>query len=103
MMQQYGNEVDPYQLELLLSQHSKIKEAKVVNIPDPQSGEIIIAWVIRESSDLSEAEVLHYCREEVSSSEVPQAVYFTEEFPMTASGKIQKVKLRDDAIKRYSK
>jgi fatty-acyl-CoA synthase len=58
--------------------------------------------VRRRGSSLTEDEVREFCRENVARHKVPGYVDFVEEYPMTASGKIQKYKLREAAVERYN-
>ena len=51
-------------------------------------------------SRMTEAELLEYCRGRIASFKVPRHVFLVDEFPMTSSGKIQKVKLREEALRR---
>nr|MDP9486958.1 AMP-binding protein [Actinomycetota bacterium] len=52
-------------------------------------------------SNLSAEDIKDYCRESVAYYKVPEYVDFVEEYPMTASGKVQKYKLREAAVERY--
>ena len=75
--------------------------AAVVSYPDARLSEVGVAFVRCEPGQTSsEAEVLEHCRGRIASFKVPRHVFFVEEFPMTSSGKIQKVKLREDARRR---
>jgi len=51
---------------------------------------------------LAQADLLEYCRGRIASFKVPRHVFLVDEFPMTSSGKIQKVKLREEARRRLS-
>jgi fatty-acyl-CoA synthase len=55
----------------------------------------------KEGSSLTEDDVKEYCRENIARHKVPKYVDFVEEYPMTASGKIQKYKLREAAVERH--
>ncbi|WP_027963300.1 AMP-binding enzyme [Halalkalibacillus halophilus] len=101
-MQQYGEEVDSYKVEEFVASIDGVFDAKIVNIPDPVHGEIIIAWVIKEDEALSSEAIFEQLNEKFPDKQIPQAIYFKEEFPMTASGKIQKAKLRDEATNRFN-
>jgi fatty-acyl-CoA synthase len=56
---------------------------------------------LKEDASITEEDVKEYCREHIARYKVPEYVDFVEEFPMTGSGKIQKFKLREDAVERY--
>ncbi len=63
-------------------------------MPDKKLGEVVKAFIIPDG-ELSEEEIKQFCRERVANFKVPRYVEFVGEFPMTASGKIQKYKLRE--------
>ncbi len=104
MLKVGGENVDPMEVEGLLREHGAIHEAAVVGCPDEKLAEIAVAYVQREpDTPLSEEEVIGFCRGRVASFKIPRHVVFVDEFPMTASGKIRKVELRDDAKKRFGR
>jgi acyl-CoA synthetase (AMP-forming)/AMP-acid ligase II len=81
--------------------HPGINLAAVVSYPDPRLHEVGVAFVRREPGHVvSEEDVLAHCRGRIASFKIPRAVIFVDEFPMTSSGKIQKVKLREAALER---
>ncbi|MGH3147402.1 MAG: AMP-binding enzyme, partial [Rubrobacter sp.] len=74
----------------------------VYGVPDERYGEQIAAAIQkRPGSELTEEEVKEYCRDNIARFKVPIYVDFVEGYPMTASGKIQKYKLRESAVERY--
>lgn len=94
-----GENVYPREIEEFLHTHPDIVDAQVIGVPDTRFGEQIMAWVRkRDSSDLSEAEVIAHCKGRIAHFKVPTYVRFTDEFPMTVTGKIQKYRLRKLAI-----
>lgn len=94
-----GENVYPREIEEYLFTHPDVIDAQVIGVPDERFGEQIMAWVQkREASDLSEAELIDFCKGTIAHFKVPQYVRFTDEFPMTVTGKIQKFKLRERAI-----
>jgi fatty-acyl-CoA synthase len=67
-------------------------------VPDTKYGEVVGAFVVRsEGSDIGEGDIQEYTRARLARYKCPKYVFFVDEFPMTASGKIQKFKLRDMA------
>ena len=71
----------------------------IVGYPDERLHEVAIAYIVRTAgSQLSEDEVLSELRGNVASFKIPRHVMFVDEFPMTPSGKVQKVKLRAAAL-----
>ena len=75
--------------------------AAVVSYPDARLSEVGVAFIKREPGHaVSDAELLAQCRGRIASFKIPRHVIFVDDFPMTSSGKIQKVKLRDEALRR---
>jgi fatty-acyl-CoA synthase len=94
-----GENVDPMEVEAFLMSHPAINLAAVVALPDARLSEVGVAFVRLEPGHaLHESEVIDYCRGKIASFKIPRHVVFVDEFPMTSSGKIQKVKLRADAL-----
>ncbi|USK72443.1 AMP-binding protein [Peribacillus asahii] len=94
-----GENVYPREVEEFLYQHPAILDVQVVGVPDKKYGEAVMAWIIlKEGETLTEEEVKEYCKGQISHFKIPRYVQFTEEYPMTASGKIQKFKLKEQSI-----
>ncbi len=97
-----GENVYPREIEEFLYGHPRIRDVQVVGVPDVKYGEEIMAWIQTEDDgDITLDEVKEYCQGKIAHYKVPRYVAATDEFPMTVTGKIQKFKLRDDAIERY--
>jgi fatty-acyl-CoA synthase len=96
-----GENVDPMEVEAFLMSLGGINLAAVVSFPDARLSEVGVAFVRREPGHgLGEADVLAQCKGRIASFKVPRHVIFVDDFPMTSSGKIQKVKLREEALRR---
>ncbi|HZJ48276.1 MAG TPA: AMP-binding protein [Acidimicrobiia bacterium] len=94
-----GDNVYPREIEEYLFTHPDVVDAQVIGVPDERFGEQIMAWVQkREGSDLTETDVIDYCKGRIAHFKVPRYVRFTDTFPMTVTGKIQKFKLKERAI-----
>jgi fatty-acyl-CoA synthase len=97
-----GENVYPREIEEFLYTHPDISDVQVYGVPDERYGEQVAAAIKkRQGADLTEEDVREYCRENIARYKVPHYVDFVEEYPMTASGKIQKYKLREAAIERH--
>ena len=97
-----GENVYPREIEEFLYTHPDISDVQVYGVPDEKYGEQVAAAIKkRPHSDLTAEDVKEYCRQNIAYYKVPEYVDFVEEYPMTASGKIQKYKLREAAIERY--
>jgi fatty-acyl-CoA synthase len=97
-----GENVDPMEVEAYLMSHPGINLAAVVAYPDARLSEVGVAFVRRAPGKaLTEEDVLAHCRGRIASFKIPRHVVFLDDFPMTSSGKIQKVKLREEALRRW--
>ncbi len=95
-----GENIYPRQIEELLVRHPKVADVQVLGVPDKFFGEELLAVVLpREGVQLSEEELREYCKDQISHQKIPRYFQFVDAFPMTASGKIQKFVLRQNAIK----
>jgi len=97
-----GENVDPMEVEAFLVTHPAIQACSVVGLPDARLAEVAVAFVqVAPGHTLSEQEVVEHCRGRVASFKIPRHVLFVDEFPMTSSGKVQKVKLRERARREW--
>jgi fatty-acyl-CoA synthase len=95
-----GENVDPMEVEAYLMGHPAISLAAVVSYPDARLSEVGVAFVRCEPGHrITASDVLAFCRGRIASFKIPRHVLFVEDFPMTSSGKIQKVKLREEALR----
>ncbi len=94
-----GENVYPREVEEFLHTHPAVLEASVFGVPDDRYGEELMAWIrVREGHTLTEDEVREYCKDRIAHFKRPRYVKFADEFPMTVTGKVQKFKMRDQAI-----
>lgn len=98
MLKVGGENVAPAEIEAKLMELDGLLSVAVVGYPDPRLHEVAVAFVIREGEGLSEEAVLEHLRGRVASFKIPRHVVFVDAFPMTPSGKVQKVKLRARAL-----
>lgn len=98
-----GENIYPREIEEFLYSHPKILDVQVVGVPDPLYGEQVLACIrVKEGESLTEEEVRSYCEGRIARFKIPRYIQFVSEYPMTASGKIQKFKLREQAITAFS-
>jgi fatty-acyl-CoA synthase len=96
-----GENVDPMEVEAFLMSLAGVNLAAVVSFPDARLSEVGVAFVRREPGHpVTDGDVLAHCKGRIASFKIPRHVIFIDDFPMTSSGKIQKVKLREEALKR---
>ena len=94
-----GENVYPREVEEFLYGHPDVADVQVVGVPDARYGEELVAWVtLREGAVAGEEDIREFCRGRIAHFKVPRYVRFTDAFPMTVTGKIQKYKLREAAI-----
>jgi fatty-acyl-CoA synthase len=94
-----GENVYPREVEEFLYAHPDIGDVQVIGVPDDRYGEELMAWVIpREGAALDEDAVREFCRGKIAHYKVPRYVKFVDSFPMTITGKVQKFKMREQAI-----
>ncbi|MDY0387468.1 MAG: AMP-binding protein [Methanolobus sp.] len=99
-----GENIYPREIEEFLFTVPGIRSAQVVGIPDEKYGEIIGAFVISEGvNELTEEDIRDYSIAKIARYKVPKHVFFVDEYPLTASGKVQKFKLRDLAVELLEK
>ena len=91
-----GENVYPREVEEFLYGHPKISEVQVIGVPDPKYGEDVCAWVrLREGATATSEEIREFCRGQIATYKIPRYVKFTDGFPMTVTGKIQKFRMRE--------
>ena len=91
-----GENVYPREIEEFLYRMEGIKDVQVVGVPSRKYGEEVGAFVIlKEGFDYAVEDIRDFCRGQISRYKIPKYVAFLDEYPMTASGKIQKFKLRE--------
>ncbi len=99
-----GENIYPREIEEFLFTVPGVKSAQVVGIPDEKYGEIVGAFVVPEDGkELTEEDVRDYSLSKIARYKVPKHVFFVEDYPLTASGKVQKFKLRDLAVELLKK
>ena len=95
-----GENLFPVEVEEFLICHPGVAEVQVVGVPDAFYGEELLAVIIpRAGEQFSEEELRDYCKGRISHQKIPRYFQFVESFPLTASGKVQKFVLREQAIK----
>ncbi len=95
-----GENIYPREIEEFLFAHPKIKDVQVIGVPDKKYGEEIQAWIqLKEGESATADEVREFCRGNIAHYKIPRYIRFASAFPMTVTGKIQKFKMREMAIK----
>ncbi|WP_372931867.1 AMP-binding protein [Mariniphaga sediminis] len=91
-----GENIYPREIENFLYNMPQIETVEVAAIPSPKYGEEVAAFIkLKEGQTLSDADITDFCRGQIAWFKTPKYFFFVKEFPMTASGKIQKYKLSE--------
>ncbi|ORC16154.1 AMP-binding protein [Rhodococcus qingshengii] len=95
-----GENVYPREIEEFLYTHPDILDAQVIGVPDAKYGEELMVWVqMREGADELDADsVRAFCTGKLAHYKIPRYVHVVDEFPMTVTGKVRKIAMREQAI-----
>jgi len=94
-----GENIYPREIEEYLYGHPAIEDVQVIGVPDEKYGEQVMAWVkLREGAEATGEDIRDFCRGRIAHFKVPRYVKFVDGFPMTVTGKIRKVEMREVSI-----
>ena len=95
-----GENIYPREIEEFLYTHPDIVDAQVIGVPDERYGEELMAWIrLREGAEPLDAETLRsFCTGKLAHYKIPRYVHLVEEFPMTVTGKVRKVEMRERSL-----
>jgi fatty-acyl-CoA synthase len=97
-----GENIYPREIEEFLYTHPDVADVQVVGVPDERYGEELAAYVIRrQGAEVDEDALREYCRGRIAHYKVPRYFAFTDEFPITVTGKVQKFRLREMGIEQF--
>ena len=100
MLRVGGENLAPAEVEEVLCQHPKVRQAAVVGIPDERLVEVPAAVLeLKPGEGCSAEEIVDFCKSRLAAYKVPRTIAFVDSLPMTGSGKIQKFRLRQDVFK----
>ncbi|MDI3280279.1 MAG: AMP-binding protein [Bacillota bacterium] len=95
-----GENIYPREIEEFLHTHPKVMDAQVVGVPSLKYGEEVMAYIrLKPGVQATEEEIREFFQARISRHKIPRYIKFVDSYPMTASGKVQKYKLREQAIK----
>lgn len=96
-----GENIYPREIEDLIFNHPKVAEVAVFGIPDEFYGEELMAWIQLHSGEImDEEEIRDFCKDKIAHFKIPKYIWFVDEFPMTVTGKLQKFRMREIAMKK---
>jgi fatty-acyl-CoA synthase len=94
-----GENIYPREVEEFLYSHPDISDVQVIGVPDPRYGEELMAWIKLKPGTTGDEEAIRaWCSGRIAHYKVPRHIRFVDEYPMTVTGKIQKFKMREQAI-----
>jgi fatty-acyl-CoA synthase len=97
-----GENIYPKEIEEFIYTHPKVQDVQVVGVPSHRYGEEVLACVVlRQGAALTEEGLKDYISSHMARHKTPKFIWFMQEFPQTASGKIQKYKLREMAAEKF--
>ncbi len=95
-----GENISPKEIEDFIYKHPSVEDVQVIGVPSEKYGEEVMAWVkLKQGEPISEQELATFCKEHIAYYKVPKYWKFVEDFPMTVSGKIRKIEMREIAAK----
>lgn len=95
-----GENISPREIEEFLYHMPGVKDAQVVAVPSDKYGEDVGVFIITKTGVmLTTEDVRDFCKDKIARYKIPRYVFFVDEYPLTGSGKIQKFKLREMALK----
>jgi long-chain acyl-CoA synthetase len=92
-----GFNVYPNEVEAVIAAHPGVADCAVVGVPDEDTGEWVVAYVIRRDHGLTVEAIREHCRQSLTPYKVPKLVIFRDELPKSPVGKVLRKDLRDDA------
>ena len=94
-----GENVYPREIEEFLHAHPDVEDVQVIGVPDEKYGEELMAWVkLRPGGEATPDELRDFCRGKIAHFKVPRYVKVVEDYPMTVTGKVRKVEMRESSI-----
>ncbi len=90
-----GENVSSIEVEDVLTSHPAVKEVAVIGVPDEKWGELVTGLVVTDGSPVTSEELVAHCRERLAGYKCPKRIDFVDTLPRTATGKLQKFKLRE--------
>jgi fatty-acyl-CoA synthase len=98
-----GEMISPVEVQNAITEHPKVQLAEVVGVPDPLLGQEGAAFVIlHKDQKCSDVEIKEFLVNKIAKYKIPKYFIFTDQFPTTKTGKVQKFKLVEKAVEKYS-
>jgi fatty-acyl-CoA synthase len=102
VIQKDGETIFPIEIEEVLCTHPKVLDVQVIGVPDPQHHEEIATWIrLKEGEKATSEEMVNFLKGKLLGKYHPKYIKFVSSFPLTSTGKVQRFKLREGAIKEW--
>jgi long-chain acyl-CoA synthetase len=98
-----GFNVYPNEIEDVISRHDGVLEAAVIGVPNEKTGEEVQAYIVKRDPFLNESDIREHCKEHLTGYKRPAKIFFRDELPKTAVGKILRRELRQEVMDQLSK
>lgn len=94
-----GENIYPREIEEFLYTHPGVEDVQVIGVPDAKYGEELVAWVkTKPGVELDSESIREFCKGTIAHYKIPRYVKFVDEFPMTVTGKVRKVEMRETSV-----
>ena len=94
-----GENIYPREIEEFLYTHPAVADVQVIGVPSREYGEEVMAWVkLRQGAEATGEQLTEFCRGKIAHFKIPRYWRFTDSFPLTVTGKVQKFRMREMAI-----
>lgn len=98
-----GFNVYPNEVEDVLTSHPGVEIAAVIGVPSEKTGEALRAYIVRSKPDLTERDLIAFCRQSLTGYKVPKQIEFRDELPLSNVGKVLRRQLRDEVLQNAEK
>jgi len=96
-----GFNVYPNEVEATIAEHPGVVDTAVVGVPDDETGEVVVAFVVKKDPALTEDDIRTHCRQTLTAYKIPRIVVFRTDLPKSNVGKVLRKDLRDDAMRAF--
>jgi fatty-acyl-CoA synthase len=94
-----GENVYPREIEEFIYTHPDVEDVQVIGVPDERYGEELMAWIrLRQGATVEPEDIREFCKGRIAHFKIPRYVRFVDAYPMTVTGKVQKFKMREQAM-----
>jgi fatty-acyl-CoA synthase len=97
-----GENIYPREIEEFLYTHPNVSDVQIIGVPDQKFGEEVMAWIKLKDGNATEEEMREFCKGKIAHFKIPKYYKFTDDFPMTVTGKVRKVEMREISIRELN-